>query len=441
MGDEVMKRSFAFLLAILVLLMALPVTSMASGKKDGKLTVNFSFTADGKDVPISGATFSLYTIAEGTLTGQGMKFKAKLEYLLYTGQKHFNEMKESEFHALTEKVEKHVKLKNIEPDFVAVTDDKGQFVIEIPYGIYLVRQTASEGQAANFLGAPTFLAIVPATDPKTGEIIESVAEPKAEPTATPTATPTPTPTPTATPSPTPTPYVPGGGGGGGGDPTPTGTVFESTPTPVVTPTPTAVITPTPQPQEEKIDLVVRKDWADYSDADMVRPDSIRLYLYRKPTTAATYPDEAFMNVDIDGVGDQWTFTFFGLVEKDVNGIRYDYIIREEEVAGYSPIYEERNAYSRVITNVHATNTPAPGATPTPVPVETVPPTNPPGVPVGVVEIDGQWYYIDEYGIPLGLVPQTGDETQLILYAGSALLFISAAVYLFLVLYRRRKQEA
>ena len=434
-----MKRSFAFLLATLVLLMALPVTSMASGKKDGKLTVNFSFTADGKDVPISGATFSLYTIAEGTLTGQGIMFKTDSEYTSYTGQKHFNEMKESEFHALTEKVEKHVMLKHIEPDYVASTGDKGQFVLEIPYGIYLVRQTASNGQAANFHSAPSFLAIVPAFDPKTGELIDSVAEPKAEPTPAPTATPTPTPTPTATPtsSPTPTPYVPRDGG----TPTPTGTVFESTPTPQVTPTSTPIVTPTPQPEEEKIDLLVRKDWADYSNADQVRPTEIRLYLYRKATTAATYPDTPFITVDLSGVTDQWSFTFFGLVEKDVNGIRYDYIVREEEVPGYSPIYEDTNAYKRVITNVHATNTPAPGSTPTPMPVETVPPTNPPGMPVGVMEIDGEWYYIDEYGVPLGLVPQTGDETQLILYAGSALLFIAAAVYLFMMLYRRRKQEA
>ncbi|MBE5778596.1 MAG: Cna B-type domain-containing protein [Clostridiales bacterium] len=421
MGDEVMKRSFAVLLALLVLVMAMPVNSaMASSVPDGQLTITFSYGVP--EVWIPGATFSLYLVAPGTLTLQGVAFTAKTEYSSLV-TKDFNQMKESEFHALTTGVEKYVVDNKVRADYTGKTDSNGQAKLTVPYGIYLIRQTGAEGQAANYLKITSFLAIVPGTDPETGAIIDAVAEPKADPTYTPSPTPTVTPPPSNTPGNTP-------------DNTPTGTTVTSTPTPYVTPSPTPVVTNTPEPQEERFDLTVRKDWADFSNADGVRPESIRLYLYRKTTTAARFPDTPYMNVDVNGVGDQWSFTFFGLVETDVNGVSYEYQVREEVVEGYSPIYEDEIG---VITNVHPTNTPEPGTTPTPVPNPTPRPTNPPGLPVGVVEIDGEWYYIDEYGIPLGLVPQTGDETQLILFAGAALLLIAAAVYLFLLLYRRRKE--
>lgn len=190
-----------------------------------------------------------------------------------------------------------------------------------------------------------------------------------------------------------------------------------------------------------MDLSVRKDWADFNNSENLRPESIMLYLFRKTSTAATYPTEPYLTVEMKGYGNQWSLTFFGLVKKDINGIRYDYLVREGDVTGYSPIYESRTENSQIITNVHPTNTPEPGTTPIPLLVPTETPDNLPRIPVGVIEIDGEWYYIDEYGIPLGLVPQTGDETQLILYAGCAMLFIATAVYLFMMLYRRRKNEA
>lgn len=428
MGDEVMKRSFAVLLAILMLLMAMPIGSYADASvPPERLKISFDY----EGIPIPGATFSAYLIAPGTLTNSGVTFQTKSEYTSMIPAV-LDGLSESKFEEYSELLEAYIYSKLIAADYYVKTDANGVGVMNLPYGVYLLRQTAAEGVAAQFTMAPTCIAIVPAFDPKTGEMIEAVVEPKPvasptpSPSPTPTATPTPTPeiTPTPTPGGTPNPYNPPTN-----TPTPTNT-------PKVTPSPTPVITNTPEPEEERIDLEIRKDWADFSNADGVRPESIRLYLYRKPSTAATFPEEAYMNVDVTGVGDQWHFVFKGLVSLDVNGIRYDYLIREGEVTGYSPIYEDNNG---VITNVHPTYTPAPGTTPTPVPTITVPPTLPPGVPVGVIEIDGQWYYIDEYGVPLGLVPQTGDEAQLILYAGCALVFVAAAVYLFMMLYRRRKE--
>lgn len=42
--------------------------------------------------------------------------------------------------------------------------------------------------------------------------------------------------------------------------------------------------------------------------------------------------------------------------------------------------------------------------------------------------DGEWIYLDEYGIPLGTlpVPKTGDESDLLLYAGVGLLLLFCA---------------
>ena len=53
-------------------------------------------------------------------------------------------------------------------------------------------------------------------------------------------------------------------------------------------------------------------------------------------------------------------------------------------------------------------------------------------------VDGEWIYLDDYGVPLGILPQTGDESDLLLYAGVGLLMLFCAGAMVAAIYRRRK---
>ena len=73
---------------------------------------------------------------------------------------------------------------------------------------------------------------------------------------------------------------------------------------------------------------------------------------------------------------------------------------------------------------------------TPIPNVTPRPDN----PIALMYSDGEWVYLDEYGIPLGAleVPKTGDESDLLLYAGVGLLLLFCAGAMGFALYRRRR---
>lgn len=70
----------------------------------------------------------------------------------------------------------------------------------------------------------------------------------------------------------------------------------------------------------------------------------------------------------------------------------------------------------------------PTAKPTPVP------TTVPEVEV-YIEVRKVW---DDYGVPLGILPQTGDESDLLLYASVGLLMLFCAAAMGAALYRRRR---
>lgn len=241
------------------------------------------------------------------------------------------------------------------------------------------------------------------------------------PTATPTSTPyqgaTPTPVPTDTPTPTETP-------------TPTPVPTEK-PTPTPTPKPTPV--PTPIPGKE-IDVSVRKVWQDNRDAAGIRPQAITIKLYRKLTTDAEYPERELVSVAISGQGDEWRFTFRNMPRFTESGEEYEYMVREEAVTGYSTIYQ-----NNAIVNVR--ETPVPGTSPSPKPRTTpIPNVTPrPDNPTALVYVDGEWIYLDDYGVPLGILPQTGDESDLLLYACVGMLMLASAAAMGLMLYRRRKE--
>ena len=67
--------------------------------------------------------------------------------------------------------------------------------------------------------------------------------------------------------------------------------------------------------------------------------------------------------------------------------------------------------------------------PTPVP------TTVPEVEVDI-EVRKVW---DDYGVPLGILPQTGDESDLLLYASVGLLMLFCAAAMGAALYRRRRR--
>ena len=197
--------------------------------------------------------------------------------------------------------------------------------------------------------------------------------------------------------------------------------------------PAPEVTPTPEPTETS--FTVTKRWEDKEDILGLRPSSITVHLYRKLKTAAEYPTVPYMTVNMfDNGKDVWTFTFDGLPRRDADGVLYEYMIREELVEGYVVSY--LNNGKTIVNSIPEedyppTPTPTlPYATPTPAPTGRA--------PAGVQFIDGEWFYIDEYGIPLGGVPLTGDDTNFVLW-GMAIGLPLLVAALAAVEIRRRKK--
>ena len=141
-----------------------------------------------------------------------------------------------------------------------------------------------------------------------------------------------------------------------------------------------------------------------------------------------------VSVAISGEGDEWRFAFRGLPHFDADGRMYEYTVREAEVTGYFALYEDG-------TIINARETPVPGTTPSPAPrVTPIPNVTPrPDNPTSLKYVDGEWVYLDDYGVPLGILPQTGDESDLLLYASVGLLMLFCAAAMGVALYRRRRR--
>ena len=63
----------------------------------------------------------------------------------------------------------------------------------------------------------------------------------------------------------------------------------------------------------------------------------------------------------------------------------------------------------------------------------------PDNPTALMYVDGEWIYLDDYGVPLGTLPQTGDESDLLLYGCVGMLMLACAAAMGLMFYRRRKE--
>ncbi|MBE5814406.1 MAG: Cna B-type domain-containing protein [Clostridiales bacterium] len=193
------------------------------------------------------------------------------------------------------------------------------------------------------------------------------------------------------------------------------------------------VTPTPEPTE--LNFHITKRWEDRENVLGLRPATIIVDLFRKTGADDAYPETPFMTVTIaDNGTDEWKFTISDLPRRDGRGRLYTYLAVEQPVEGYTTTYLNNG---RTIVNtipeedLPPTPTPTlPYATPTPGPS-----TKP---PMGVQYIDGVWYYVDEYGIPLGVVPQTGDYADFTLMGlAIALPLIIAALAAMEI--RRRKR--
>lgn len=408
---------------------------------------------------IQGAEFTLYRVGEKRLDHGVVSFAALAPYDAVC--KSFDGLTASQNQQYARRFE---QMAAGQPgDAQAATNAAGEArFTNLEEGVYLVLQTDAKGAAQAFKPCQAVLIALPATDPVSGEWKnELLIEPKVEttptpvPTPTPTATPTPTPTPTPTATPTATPDVtptatPTSTPYQGATPTPAPT---EKPTPVPTDTPTPTETPTPMPTEEptptptpkptpvptpipgkEIDVSVRKVWQDNRDSAGIRPQAITIKLYRKLTTDAEYPERELVSVAISGQGDEWRFTFRNMPRFTESGEEYEYMVREEAVTGYSTIYQ-----NNAIVNVR--ETPVPGTSPSPKPRTTpIPNVTPrPDNPTALIYVDGEWIYLDDYGVPLGILPQTGDESDLLLYACVGMLMLASAAAMGLMLYRRRKE--
>lgn len=417
-----LKKAVAICTALL--LCALCITALAASEHC-QLTLLLALG----ETRIQGAEFTLYRVGEKRLDHGVVSFAALAPYDAVC--KSFDGLTASQNRQYARRFEQMAAGQS--GDAQAATNAAGEArFTNLEEGVYLVLQTDAKGAAQAFKPCQAVLIALPVTDPVSGEWKnELLIKPKVEttptpvPTPTPTATPTPTPTPTPTAAPTATPDVTPTA-------TPTSTPYQgATPTPAPTPKPTPV--PTPIPGKE-IDVSVRKVWQDNRDAAGIRPQAITIKLYRKLTTDAEYPERELVSVAISGQGDEWRFTFRNMPRFTESGEEYEYMVREEAVTGYSTIYQ-----NNAIVNVR--ETPVPGTSPSPKPRTTpIPNVTPrPDNPTALVYVDGEWIYLDDYGVPLGILPQTGDESDLLLYACVGMLMLASAAAMGLMLYRRRKE--
>lgn len=435
-----LKKAVAICTALL--LCALCITALAASEHC-QLTLLLALG----ETRIQGAEFTLYRVGEKRLDHGVVSFAALAPYDAVC--KSFDGLTASQNRQYARRFEQMAAGQPGDAQTATNAAGEARFT-NLEEGVYLVLQTDAKGAAQAFKPCQAVLIALPATDPVSGDwknelLIVPKVETTPTPVPTPTATPTPTPTATPTATPTSTPYQ-------GATPTPAPTETP-TPVPTDTPTPTETPTPTPVPTEEptptptpkptpvptpipgkEIDVSVRKVWQDNRDAAGIRPQAITIKLYRKLTTDAEYPERELVSVAISGQGDEWRFTFRNMPRFTESGEEYEYMVREEAVTGYSTIYQ-----NNAIVNVR--ETPVPGTSPSPKPRTTpIPNVTPrPDNPTALIYVDGEWIYLDDYGVPLGILPQTGDESDLLLYACVGMLMLASAAAMGLMLYRRRKE--
>ena len=141
--------------------------------------------------------------------------------------------------------------------------------------------------------------------------------------------------------------------------------------------------------------------------------------------------QTVQTVELTGTGNTWTYTFEDMPVRNESGREYQYRVREEPVDGYAVQYDEYT-----ITNTHIVVTPTPEITPLPTPRFVGPK---PERAVGMKFQDGEWIWIDDLGVPLGVVAQTGDNDNLPAVLGSMAMLLVIACMLVLMIIRKKKR--
>ena len=132
----------------------------------GTLTVNYTYADKYQTFAVGGAEISLYKIASyGTEGGTVSSINAESGYetvdmdILHAG---YESLTDQAMLTLSETAEGYVTEKGLKADVTAVTDANGKAVFnELPIGIYLVKQTASSGNAEGFSEFTTHVVSVP----------------------------------------------------------------------------------------------------------------------------------------------------------------------------------------------------------------------------------------------------------------------------------------
>ena len=137
-----------------------PMTAKAADEaKPASLTLSIKHTAQGKTTPIAGATASLYKVAD---LNDGINW-----YTLTSDFESLNvdfnqQMNAAAFQATSTRAANLVTAKKLKPVKQATSDAKGTVAYgSLPYGVYLVMETASTGTAANYNNFTSFLISVP----------------------------------------------------------------------------------------------------------------------------------------------------------------------------------------------------------------------------------------------------------------------------------------
>lgn len=150
-----------------------------------RLTIDFHKNAhDGSRVPLSGATFSAYKIADLILDDSGVSYRITDAYKSLATYENgaevtFDGMKEEESNTFA----KHAAIlaKNRTPDASAVTENGYAAMNLDEQGMYLVLETSKEQTAARYTDADPFLINVPFPEEENGSyrwLCEVNAEPK-----------------------------------------------------------------------------------------------------------------------------------------------------------------------------------------------------------------------------------------------------------------------
>jgi len=203
---------------------------------------------------------------------------------------------------------------------------------------------------------------------------------------------------------------------------------------------TVSMTNTPQetPKDDTVDLTIRKTWVDNSNAGNTRPTGgLTVNVYRKLATETAYTFYLAVNVP-SRTGNSWYLTIQGLARYNANGVEYNYRAREVIPTGYTVTYTN-NGFTMV--NTYPRNDESPTPTPVPTLTPTPSPTTTSRIPTHIKFIDGKWVYIDDNQVPLGVVPQTGDESNYFLWGLAIALPLLLAAIAGFVIYRRKRRAS